>query len=101
MDSKQPRIVVGETLNCNRLIHYVKPRYPKEAKRQRLQGTVRLRAVITKIGDLRDFQVLSGEPLLIPAALAAAKQWRYTPCLLNSEPVEVIAVLDLNFTLGQ
>jgi len=58
---------------------------------------VRLRATITMTGELRGIQVIQGDPLLVPAALKAVKQWRYEPTLLNSEPVEVIADINLSF----
>ena len=43
---------------------------------------------------------MSGHPLLVPAALAAVKQWRYKPTLLNGEAVEVLTNIDVNFTLS-
>jgi TonB family protein len=92
---------VGDGLNCNKLIHQVRPVYPKEAKRKRIEGTVRLRVVITKTGELRDFEVLQGDSLLVPAALNAVKQWRYAPCIVNSEAVDLRTELDINFTLRQ
>ena len=101
VDSDHPRIMIGSVLNCNKLTYYVSPVYPKVAKKKRIQGTVSLLAVITRQGELRNLEVLKGDPLLIPAALKAVKQWRYTPCLLNSEPVNVIAFLDLSFNLTQ
>jgi protein TonB len=45
--------------------------------------------------------VVSGNPLLVPAALAAVKQWLYKPTFLNGQPVEVIAPIDVIFTLSQ
>ena len=100
-DSERPKIRVIETLNCNRLVHYVRPVYPQEAKNNRIQGTVTLRVVITKTGEVHDIEVLNGNPLLIPAAVSAAKQWRYSPCTINSEAVEVRTSLDINFNLSQ
>lgn len=100
-DSARPRITVGDTLNCDKLVHYVRPLYPKEAKEMHIQGIVEARAVITKAGNLRNIEVLKGDPLLVPAALTADKNWRYTPCLLNSEAVDVVAVLDISFNLNQ
>jgi protein TonB len=44
--------------------------------------------------------VISGHPLLVQAALDAVRQWVYKPTLLNSEPVEVEAPIDVNFTLA-
>jgi periplasmic protein TonB len=100
-DSARPRIIVGDTLNCNKLVHYVRPLYPKEAKGMHIQGIVEVRVVITKAGNLGNIEVLKGDPLLVPAALAAVKNWRYTPCLLNSQAVDVVAVLDISFNLNQ
>ena len=101
-DVTEPRrINVVETLNCNQLVHYVRPVYPKEARRNRIEGTVTLRARITKAGDLQDITVLKGNPIFVAEAVRVAKQWRYTPCVIDSEPVEVITTLDLNFNLSQ
>jgi len=96
-----PQINVIETLNCNRLVHYVRPVYPKEAKQKRIEGTVTLRARITKAGDLQDITALKGNPIFVPEAVRVAKQWRYTPCLIESEPVEIVTTLDINFNLSQ
>jgi protein TonB len=97
----RPRIKVGDTLNCNKLVHYVRPVYPKDARQNRIEGTVTLRARITKAGDLQDITVLKGNPIFVPEAVRVAKQWRYTPCLIDSEPVEVITTLDISFNLSQ
>jgi protein TonB len=100
-DSERPRITVGDTLDCGKMIRYVRPVYPREAKRKRIQGTVSLRARIAKTGEVRDVRVLKGDPLLIPAARCAVKQWRYTPCMMNSEPVEIVTTLEVDFNLNQ
>ena len=91
---------MGETLNCARLIHYVRPVYPKHAKRRRIQGTVKLRAVISAKGELLNIEVLSGDPMLVPAAQRAVKQWRYAPCTVNGEAVEVVIAINVPFTLS-
>jgi protein TonB len=57
--------------------------------------------VISANGTIQDLKVISGHPLLIPAALEAVKQWVYQPTLLNGEPVEVQTQIDVNFTLSQ
>jgi len=92
-----PRLKVGNVLNCSKLVHRVKAIYPDEARSKSVRGTVRLKVVVTKTGELRDFEAMEGDPLLVPAAIEAAKQWRYTPCLLEGTPVEVITVLDFRF----
>lgn len=100
-DSSQPpqRIRVGGSVQQSKLIHQVPPKYPPLAKQARIQGTVRLRATIAKDGSVRDLEVVSGHPLLVESALEAVRQWRYQQTLLNGEPVEVITMIDINFTL--
>ena len=100
-DSKRHHITAGENPDCGKLLHYVRQIYPKEAEQKRIQGIVRLRVVVTKIGELRDIEVLQGDPLLSPAAVDAVKQWRYAPCVLNSTPVDFITTIDVDFTLNQ
>ena len=81
------------------LIHRVQPEYPQLARQARIQGTVVLRAVISREGRIENLQVLSGHPLLVPAALDAVRQWRYRPYSLNEQPVEVETQITVNFTL--
>ncbi len=95
------RIRVGGQVQQARLIRKVTPTYPPLARQARIQGTVRLQAVIAKDGSVQELQVLpGGHPLLVQAALDAVRQWRYQPTLLNGEPVEVITTVDVVFTLS-
>lgn len=100
-DAARPQIKIGDTLNCNKLIHSVRPVYPKAARQKRIEGTVTLRARITKAGELREITVVKGDPIFVPEAVRVVKQWRYTPCLIDSEPVEVITTFDIDFNLSQ
>jgi len=95
------RITIGGNVQSAKLVRQPKPVYPPLAKQARISGTVKLAAVIAKDGSIQDLKVISGHPLLIPAALAAVKQWVYQPTLLNNEPVEVSTQIDVNFTLSQ
>jgi len=95
------RIRVGGNVQQAKLIRQPKPVYPPLAKQARIQGVVRLQAIIGSDGTIRNLQVITGHPLLIPSALEAVKQWAYHPTLLNGEPVEVITQIDVNFTLSQ
>ena len=94
------RIRVGGNVAKARLIRQVRPQYPPLARQARIQGTVKLSAIISKDGSIQKLEVMSGHPLLVPAALAAVKQWRYRPTLLNGEAVEVLTNIDVNFTLS-
>jgi protein TonB len=75
--------------------------YPKAAKEARIQGVVRLRIVITNIGEVKEIHVLSGHPALVSAAVDAVKQWQYSPTYFNGEPVEIKTTVDISFTLNQ
>ncbi len=81
------------------LLNKVQPQYPAAAQRMHLTGTVRLQAIIGKDGRVRDVEVLSGHPLLVRAALAAVREWRYRPTELNHEIVEVQIEITMNFVL--
>ena len=90
---------VGGNVQRAKLTSQPMPRYPLAARQARIQGLVRLEAVIAENGSIRSLQVLSGHPFLIRAALESVKQWRYRPTLLNGEPVAVITQIDVRFTL--
>ena len=94
------RIRVSTGVQEARLINKVVPIYPPLARQARIQGTVKLHAIISKEGTIQQLEVVSGPPLLIQAALDAVKQWRYKPTLLSDEPVEVDTYIDVIFTLG-
>ena len=82
------------------LIRNVEPVYPPLAKGARVQGPVVLSAMISKAGMIENLRVLSGNPMLVPAAIDAVRQWRYRPYVLNGEPVEVETQITVNFILG-
>ena len=48
---------------------------------------------------MTDVNVLRSVPLLDEAAIAAVRQWQYTPTLLNGVPVPVIMTVTVNFSL--
>ena len=95
----QPRPFMRSELLEGKLIHRVQPQYPVVAKQIRLQGTVRLRAVIGRDGSVREVEILDGPPLLALAARDAVTQWRYQPTLLNGRPVEVETHITVHFRL--
>jgi protein TonB len=94
------RIVVGGNVQQARLIARPQPVYPPLARQARIQGTVRLQAIIAKDGTIQSLDVVSGHPLLIQSAQDAVRQWRYQPTLLNGQPVEVSTTIDVIFTLS-
>jgi TonB family protein len=81
------------------LISKVDPVYPADARAAGIQGSVVLRAVISKTGTIEDLKVVSGPVELTASAIDAVKQWKYLPYLLNGEPVEVDTTITVNYTL--
>ena len=98
--SEMPKqIRVGSAVQAAKLIQQSEPVYPALALQARIQGTVRFDATILKDGTMGNISVLSGHPLMVPAAMDAVRHYRYQPTLLNGEPVEVVTQVDVNFVL--
>ncbi|HVB07509.1 MAG TPA: energy transducer TonB [Candidatus Acidoferrales bacterium] len=91
----------SEGVQSGMLVYRIDPRYPRLAVSARISGTVELRAIIGRDGRVRSVQVLSGNPLLTHAAVAAVREWRYRPTLLNGAAVEVETLITVRFVLGQ
>jgi TonB family protein len=96
-----PKIKIGGNVAQANLISNPKPLYPPEAKRARIQGTVRLDIEVAPDGTVKDISVADGPPELIQSAVDAVKQWVYRPTLLNGEPVAVLTTVDVHYTLSQ
>jgi protein TonB len=94
------RVRVSQGVSQGLLVRRVQPNYPPLARQARIAGTVVLRAVISKDGSIENLTLVSGHPMLAPAAIDAVKQWKYKPYLLNGEPVEVDTEVQVNFTLS-
>jgi protein TonB len=77
----------------------VAPVYPAIARTAYVQGVVILEAVLNAQGGVDSVSVLRSIPLLDQAAVDAVQQWRYTPALLNGQPVPVVMTVTVNFTL--
>ncbi len=69
------------------LLYRVEPLYPRAAKERRVEGTVTIHLEIGADGKVQNLRELSGPSLLVPAALEAAREWRFIPALLNGQPV--------------
>lgn len=95
------RIRVGGQVESAKLVHKVQPKYPKEAKKNHIEGKVRLEAVIGVDGRLKEIKVISGDPILATAATAAVKKWRYRPTIVEGQPVQVVTEIDTNFALNR
>ena len=90
---------VGGDIKAPRKVQDAAPAYPAIARIARVQGTVLIEATIAKDGGVRNVRVVGRPQVLDEAALTAVRQWRYTPTLLNGEPVEVIMTVTVQFML--
>jgi len=97
--SKPMRVKMSSNMMKDMLAHGVAPIYPDEARHARVQGIVKLHAIIGTDGSVRQLEVISGDPLLVEPSLAAVKQWKYKVTALNGEPVEVDTTIDLTFSI--
>ncbi len=93
-------IRVGGRVTAPRLIRRVEPVYPALARQARIEGSVRIDAVIDETGHVVEMKVLSGHPILVKAALDAVQQWVYEPTLLNDQAVPVLLEVTVNFVLA-
>ena len=94
------RVRVSQGVSQGLLVRKVQPNYPPLARQARIQGSVLLQAEISKDGSIENLRLISGHPMLAPAAIEAVKQWKYKPYFLNGEPVEVETQITVNFTLS-
>jgi TonB family protein len=94
------RVRVSAGVSAGLIVSKVNPIYPPEARSARIQGAVVLKALINQTGDVESLSLISGHPLLVPAAMDAVKQWKYRPYLLNGKAVNVDTQITVNFTLA-
>jgi len=95
------RVRVSQGVSKGLLVYRIEPPYPVLARQAHIQGTVILTAFIDKEGIIQNLQLVSGHPLLAPAAIEAVKHWRYKPYLLNGQPIGVETTVTVNFNLRQ
>jgi len=93
------RIRISQGVTQGLLTHRIEPSYPALARQARIQGVVILTAIIDKNGSIQNLQLVSGHPMLAPAAIEAVKQWLYKPFLLNGQPVEVETTVTVRFQM--
>jgi TonB family protein len=71
-----------------KVITRVEPKYPPTLERLYIGGVVRLQVDIAASGTVESAQLIGGNPILGQAAIAAVKQWKYTPAKTKTRAVE-------------
>ena len=84
-------------LEAGNLVSFVWPRYTRPGNRNELGETIRVRATIGQLGQVREVKFVSGANSLLPAAKAAIRQWRYRPTLLDKKPVQAQQDVTIEF----
>jgi len=92
---------VSEMQQMAQLTTRIEPRYPPIAIQIHREGRVELHAFISTEGRIESLEVISGDPLFIQSALAAVREWRYRPTILNGRPVEIDTHITVIYTLSQ
>ena len=97
---RRQRVVrIGHGIKAPRIVRRVDPAYPAIALAARLSATVVLEAEVDARGEVASVRVERGHPLFDEAALAAVRQWRYQPLLLNGEPTPFVLSVTVSFGL--
>jgi protein TonB len=91
---------VGGIVKQPRLLFGPEPDYPILAKQERLSGLVIIEAIIDEHGDVKGMQVVSGHPLLVPAALTAVSKRKYEPTILDGEPMPIDLRVEIRFSFS-
>ncbi|MGH9902360.1 MAG: TonB family protein [Pyrinomonadaceae bacterium] len=91
-------LISGGVLN-GKALSKPEPAYPPVARAARAQGTVTVQILVDEQGRVISAQAVSGHPLLQQAAVAAARQARFSPTRLQGQPVKVSGVVTYNFVL--
>ena len=94
-------VKLGGNVAAGRLLKRVPPVYPEDARRNYVQGTVRLLAVIEEDGRIGELRVAKGVCSLSKAAMDAVKQWKYQPFVVNGQNVRIYTTVETVFTLNR
>lgn len=97
----EPRLEGGAPLGDRvvkaKKIRHVVPIYPMDALKERIQGTVRLEAIVDESGSVTDVCVSKGHWFFEQSAMNAVRQWRFTPTLLDGKPVPLVMAVEVDY----
>src|SRR5215472_3182911 len=95
-----PRAISGTVINSY-LIKKIEPEYPEQAKQDRVEGPVVLKALVGTDGTVKEVRVLSGDPRLVDAVSKAVRGWLFKPYAPEGKPIEFETQITVNFSLSQ
>jgi TonB family protein len=97
---EEPVTAGSEGVPAPKRTKHVQPVYPQEALAQGIRGIVILEIVLDKQGKVESTTVVRSVPGLDEAAVAAARQWEYTPTKVDGKPVRVRITVPVVFSLA-
>jgi periplasmic protein TonB len=100
-NTRPTAIHVSAGVQAAMLIHRVEPSYPALLRQLHREGRVELQAIIATDGTIQSLEVVSGDAMFLQSAMAAVREWRYRPTILNGQPVEVDTHITVIYTLAQ
>lgn len=89
----------ARNLQVGQLVNMVEPVYPPEAVQQKIEGTVKLHAVIGTDGVIESLAQVSGPQILVNASMAAVRNWKYSPTRMNGQAIETQEDISFVFRL--
>jgi TonB family protein len=93
---------VGGDVRPPEVLTRVEPIATEEARKARMSGVVILQVLIDQEGRVDGAKVLKGLPKgLNEAALAAVRQWTFSPGTLHGKPVKVVYMVTVDFKLSK
>lgn len=99
LQPQTPKRVFKTHIEPAMLMHRVEPIYPPLAIQIRREGRVELHAIIATDGSIQALQVVGGDALFYQSALDSVRQWRYSPTILNGQPVEIDTFISVIYTM--
>jgi protein TonB len=93
------RIVRTVSVPESKITHKLQPVYPPDALDQHIQGVVKIKILIGTDGHVEQARLVSGHPLLAPAAIQAVKHWVFEPPTSEGQPVRLATQVEIPFRL--
>jgi len=93
----QGPIRAGGKVKAPRLISAPEPVYPVLARQSKIAGAVVIDAVIDTQGNVVEMRTVSGQPILVLAAMEALRHWKYEPTILGGEAFPVRLLVTITF----
>jgi periplasmic protein TonB len=92
-----PEILRIDTVTDSQIVHKVMPPYPGDAADLHVTGVVKMTVMVGIDGHVRNVKLISGHPLLAPAAMQAARQWVFKPFEHDGQPARAMVRIEIPF----